>query len=417
MDATEFQRLLRNGLGRAILYVRDHDVREFRDIILNACLHSPAYDVQLEGSRAAYMHELVALLPDRDFFQSEVVRALAHGGDDQDAFYRLEFAAHLASERDDVKRTMYEAFGPGPNYGEMAGVLLLQLDGMPGFLFAAARIGARHDGYLLSQACQALGEDATWTALQEAAVSNPDIEAFRAVAWERRLRDHERQPRRNPSVATLRYPEILEEEKSPTRLMKWAEQASDEEIELAAEGLRLAATGDPARLLAHLRIFRERRYPRPDIAPLLLKLAESDDSQIAIAALSALGNVTDPAVRSLALRMMDTGSELRGHAADLLASNFEPGDHDLVLLWFVSEQDADVRHDLGFDLPAFWDRHPDEATRIRMLLALYEYGPCSLCREGAVRRLLESKALPDAVREECAWDSSEEIRELLGGGS
>jgi hypothetical protein len=265
---------------------------------------------------------------------------------------------------------------------------------MPGFLFAAEKIGTQHECYLLGQAFEAFGEEATWTALQQAGEESRDIEMYRTVAWERTIRYREKQRSCAPAVATLRYPGILEE-KSPSRLAKWGAQASDGDIQLAAEGL-LAAT-DPARQLAHLRIFRERRYPSPDLGP-LFELAGSDDTRMANAALSALENVTDPAVRSLALRLMETGSDLRGRAADLLVHNFEPGDHERVLRWFCNEQDAEVRHSLGFGLPRFWDHNPDDVSRTPMLLALYEYGPCSLCREGAVRRLIELNSMPDAIR-------------------
>lgn len=415
VDATEFQRLLRNGLGRAILHARDHDVGEFRDIILEACLHTPAYDVQLEGSRAFYMHDLVGMLPDRDFYHGEVLRSLRRGGDDRDTFHRFQLATHLASagDGDSAKRAMYDAYQPGPNFGDVIGTFFLQLDGIPGFLFAAERIGSLQEGYLLSQAFEAFGEEATWTALQQAGEESRDIETYRTVAWERTIRDREKQQSCAPAVETLGYPGILEE-KSPSRLAKWGAQASDGDIQLAADGL-LAAT-DPARQLAHLRIFRERRYPSPDLG-LLFELAGSDDRRMANAALSALENVTDPAVRSLALRLMETGSNLRGRAADLLVNNFEPGDHDRVLGWFRKERDVEVRHNLGFNLPRFWDRNPDDVSRSQMLLALYEYGPCSLCREVAVRRLIEINSLPDAIRKECEWDSSEEIRELVRGTS
>lgn len=71
-------------------------------------------------------------------------------------------------------------------------------------------------------------------------------------------------------------------------------------------------------------------------------------------------------------------------------------------------------HSMGMDLKDFWDRHPDDGAAVRMLCALYEKGPCSFCREGAVRRLIERGALSDERREECTLDANEDIRELVG---
>ena len=68
---------------------------------------------------------------------------------------------------------------------------------------------------------------------------------------------------------------------------------------------------------------------------------------------------------------------------------------------------------MGMDLTDFWERHPDEESEVSMLRALYELGPCSFCREGAVRRLIERNALTEQMRVECAYDANDEIRKLI----
>lgn len=45
----EFARWLAHGLGRPILYLRDHDAEPYRDVILDACLHNRCYDWQLRA--------------------------------------------------------------------------------------------------------------------------------------------------------------------------------------------------------------------------------------------------------------------------------------------------------------------------------------------------------------------------------
>jgi hypothetical protein len=57
MNEGDFLEAVRNGLGRAILYARENDVRAFRNVILDACLHCYSADVQCEGTRAPYMYE------------------------------------------------------------------------------------------------------------------------------------------------------------------------------------------------------------------------------------------------------------------------------------------------------------------------------------------------------------------------
>jgi hypothetical protein len=96
-----------------------------------------------------------------------------------------------------------------------------------------------------------------------------------------------------------------------------------------------------------------------------------------------------------------------------LARNFEVGDHTIILNWFEREDDRDTLHHFEMDLLDFWKQHNNDATEVRMLLSLYEKGPCSFCRERAVCRLMELNSLTEDMRAECAFDSNDEIRELV----
>jgi hypothetical protein len=194
-----------------------------------------------------------------------------------------------------------------------------------------------------------------------------------------------------------------------TWITSWGERASDEEVERAAHGL--IAARDPKVQFAHLRIFARRRFPL-DIQ-VLLGLVEVDQEPVALAAAKALSQITHPAVRELAFRLVDTRAPGRRGAIELVGRNFQPGDHAVALGWFKAEQDLEARHSMGMDLTDFWERHPDEESEVSMLRALYELGPCSFCREGAVRRLIERNALTEQMRVECAYDANDEIRKLI----
>ena len=73
-----------------------------------------------------------------------------------------------------------------------------------------------------------------------------------------------------------------------------------------------------------------------------------------------------------------------------------------------------MRHGLGIDLRKCWKRHPEPASEVRMLRALYEKGPCSFCREFLLSRLIELDSLPADLRAECAFDANEDVRLLVG---
>jgi hypothetical protein len=350
MDKDQFRRILQLGLGRAILWARANDAHEFRDVIVDACLHCYAYDGQIEGTRAEYMLDLIAFLPDQDFYCGEVLKSLPRSGDDWDAAQRFHFAACLAFDRNDMaKRAMYESFDPGPRMGEQIGIDFLQMDGINGLLFVSEKIG----GLLMVK----------------------------------------------PRLAEM----------NSYLFIKWGEQASNEDVERAAYGM--IAARDAKEQLAHLRIFARRRFPLdPHV---LVALVDVEQERVGFAAVKALARITHLAVRELAFRLVDTQAKQRLDAIDLLARNYQPGDHEIALSWFEAEEDRGTLHSFGTDLINFWKGHPDERTAVLMLRTLYEKGPCSYCRERAVRRLIERNALTEEMRAECVYDSNYDIRELV----
>jgi hypothetical protein len=339
----EYRHALKLGLGRGIVYAREHDVTAFRDVILDACLHCYALDVQSEGTRASYMEELVGLLPNREFYRGEVLRSLASSGDDWDAVQRFHFAARLALAGDD------------------------RADG----------------GWLLNRSFETCGEQETGGALREASAYSPLIDRYRRGAEVR----HERS---TSNEAATGLPESYEElrvrlpEMGAYSIARWARGADDQNLNQAAQGL--LDSSEPSVLHKHLQIFRERLFPLDPKS--LVRLVGVDERRIAFAALRALSLISHQAVRALAFRLVDAQSKWRGHAVDLLYRNFEAGDHAAVLGWWEAEQDRDVLHDFELGLLKFWDEHGHEETQARMLGGVYMKGPCSVCREHAVRRLL-----------------------------
>lgn len=340
-------------------------------------------------------------------------------GDDWDAAQRFHFAACLAFDgNEDAKRAMYAHYNPGPRYGELMGVDFLELDGIAGFLFVAEKIGALlqekpdevDHGYLLSRSLDTLGEQPTWDALRKAGATNLSIENYLRVS-EKSSRRPTGASSQQPDISSLTYEQLFREwpGNKPYLLWKWGEQASDQELELAAKGL--IAAKDSKHQLAHLRIFARRPFPL-DVSP-LVALVDVEEDRVGFAAMKALTHVVHPVVRALAFRLIDSRAPCRGEAIDLLMKNYEPGDHRIVLRWFQEEEDREARHSLGMGLINFWKQHPDQGTEVEMLRSLYEKGPCSVCRERAIKRLLELAALPAELRAECAWDANSDIRDLV----
>lgn len=419
MGENEFRELIRSGLGEAIIYARNNDVRVFRDVIVDACLHCCSVDVQSEGTRAGYMLELVSLMSDRQFYCEKVLEALPGSPDDWDGVQRFHFATYMAFDGDEhARQLLYENFKPGPNMGEAIAIDFVRLDGLKGFLFAAAKIGALlisrpdevDEGWLWSQAVEICGEQDAKTALIQAGTIDPCIEAYR-------LRAVEGAGSRRPGFITFAKLRLLSYEQvrqdlprlRAYQLSDWGTHASAEDAESAAHGLLAAHSTEEQR--QYLRIFLRRAFPL-DHAP-LLELTLSVDEEVAFAGAVALSQIVSPSVREIAFRLIEERRSGREAAMAMLSENWLPNDHEIVLNWFQSESDRNTRHYMQRALRDFWERHPDPATEARMLRSIYEKGPCSFCREFVVRRLIELDALPTAMMEQCACDANDEVRKLV----
>ncbi len=421
MDTHEFGRVMRLGLGRAIVHAQQHDVTRYRELILDACLRCYAYDLPSEGTRAAYMLDLLEFTPYKESCCEAVLESLPGSGDDADALQRFRFATLLSLDGDArAKRLMYEAYRPGPRHGAGIGIGFMQVDGLAGFLFAARGLAAllaedpQPDiGWLQHAAEERLGSDAVQEALRRAAERDPAIRRYHSAALAsvgtagRGLRP--------PGVMTANYRELAPHISGLRRpgaiLTSWGREASEADLAAAAHGLLAARTAQEQ--YGHLLIFGERPCPL-DLQP-LLDLVPVAEQEVGFAAVQALAQVRDRRVRDLAFRLAAEQSPWRGEAPRLLAENFQAGDHLVGLGWFEAETDDAQRHRQKLGLLHLIERRPDREGDAKILHALYERGPCGYCRGFVVSGLLERKLLSAELRRECAWDSNTEVRELTAG--
>ena len=125
-----FQRLLNAGHGRAIKCVLDNGACDYRDVILDMCLHNRAVDYFYEATHGTYVYELLGLIPDRDFFVEQILASLENTADDQDAVHRFFLARLFVKEgHPRAGALMYRHFHPGPQYGETIAQYFAGLDG------------------------------------------------------------------------------------------------------------------------------------------------------------------------------------------------------------------------------------------------------------------------------------------------
>ncbi len=393
---------------------RDRD-SEFKDAILDACLHCYSVDPQCEGTRAAYMLELVGLLPDRNWYCDAVLKSLEDSGDDYDAVQRFHFATYMAMDGDRrAKEALYRNFNPGPAHGEAIGIDFIRLDGLQGFLFAAEKIGALlrtqrdgvRSGWFWRHAVETCGAEEVRTVLGAAAEINPGLEAYRSHV-EEKPKDREplgviRKISWTALKPTLSRRGILE-------LWEWGESASEADLESAAQDLANSPSRDET--LQFLKIFKRRTFPLdPSV---ICGFACSCDKEVAEEAAWALAMIAHPQARETAFRLITQRLPGRDSAIKILTRNWQRGDHALALEWFLTETDRYIRHSMQRALDQLQEQHPDPESEPAMLLAAYEHGTCSFCRRYTIERLLTLNLLTPQLREECQYDANEDIRDLM----
>lgn len=142
MDPAEFERLLHNGRGRAILYLRDHDATPHREAILYACLHDTVFDAQVNGSNAEYLYEVISLTNEADFYRDALLQGLRSPEEAYDFGHMCDLLRCFAQQGDQkARQALYDAFAQNEAIYE-ARFAIVDLDGLPGFLHIAEHSGA-----------------------------------------------------------------------------------------------------------------------------------------------------------------------------------------------------------------------------------------------------------------------------------
>lgn len=339
--------------------------------------------------------------------------------EDWDAYQLVELAGRLAERGIEPARQALEDSLAADDMAiaETAASYLMRIEGLEGLLRAAAFFGGRLrtepetpiDDDLLIEAEGHFGEDVL-QAIEGRARFDHAVRAWLDASLAARREREERQPTPRPTLADALRDPRLTEGWHPVRFGFLARNASEEELEVAFRRLLFETRTEPLR--RWLALFREVAVPRLDDR--LFDLAVSEDQEVRRAAVRALANVQAPEVRDFALRLLrERGSAvlLDSEAARLFTASYEPGDHRALEAALPAEGSVDHLHGLSQDLLQVTQvqKSPELAGCLRWV---YEHTPCSLCREEAVRELIEREQAPEDLLRECLHDVSGDTRRM-----
>jgi hypothetical protein len=422
MDRQQFADYIFQGLGRPYLYLQRHDAAPYREQLLHACLYNPVYDPQCEGSRASYLYKIIQLTHDTAWYTQRLLESLAAPDDEMDIGQLLDFALIFAQGGNSLaRRLMYEHYAASATSGDTVGATeLIALDGFKGFLYVVEQLGQLaatdldawdHD-YLLRHLEEQIGAENARSKLEEARVVDPNVRQYLEVVEQSRARREQSRLSRG-ALANQPYeqikPYLLESTKKATEvpLMRWGKQASDSDLWQAAHDL-LTLT-DAAQLRAYLTIFRRRQFPLDWRA--LLPLVSHKNERVARWTIQQLGYFRDPDLRQLGFDLI-AKSYYTSDAVELFTENFRDGDEQFFAALLERTTDQDGLHAIGLSISEVFERNPRKETA-KLFVDLYERGPCSICREHFVERLIEIEQMPAWMIAEGRHDSNDGIRSSI----
>ncbi|NLF09760.1 MAG: hypothetical protein GX594_17540 [Pirellulaceae bacterium] len=419
----QFRDALRKGFGRAVLHVRDFGATGLEDDIAHACTTSLVYDAQCEGTRGEWLHEIVKLAGLVEMIAPLVVDKLRRSSTPEefwDVGQLCVLASMFAQEGHKYSRdVLYDKFDRQEFSSTwLCGIPIMNVDGLQGFLYIAKVVGNSlcnepdywEDTYLLTEAYERFGRETVRDALAAQAKTCESTQKYLDYIQkvEQQKADRKNQgPRPLESVETVLATIEAALDKYPHRLKYWGRRASEGDVAVVFD--RMLTESRPEQLRRYLCVFGLREMPR--LAPQILELAIRAEGKLLDATIDALSVFQTTKVRNLGLRMFQE-TPPRLNAIKLFAKNYEPGDFALMESALTMEGDSDVLHRIGLDLLSVVSeaKAPELAGCLRWL---YEYGPCSMCRENAVRYMVETKTIRQELIDECHWDCCDDTRELV----
>ena len=424
MTKKEFKEAMLRGLGRCVIAVRK-EPEKYRELVLWACKRNFAYDAQSEGTRSWYTYTMANTYPDKETFISTTAEALRkyRPNGSWDLLHLSEVLMFFAmdgcaSARQALEEKYQEILAamfalkrrPNRIFHELSDLEQL------GLTLAVDRTSflriAKDFGRLYQEKKYMCDGDFAWffsskggqfrKTMESAARKDENIACFfqresadivaREELWEQR--------KVNPT-----------ENLTGVRLSRWlASKADKETVERYALAYREQT--QPELRAKALEAFSW--CPYPDDPQPIIEDTNSACEEVQNAAWRALENIRHPAVRAFALNNIANGIRTPENFA-LLATNYVPEDEEIMeelLQELITKKDWDSFHAAGLDICRAFREGSGIPHPKHLLSILYEYNPCSFCRESALVYMSKHRMLTKEILEECRFDSNDAIRKM-----
>ena len=438
MNRKDFKRYMQQGLGRCVLALREaENIEKYRDIVLWGCLHNLSYDTQCEGTRAAYIYQLVSFFHDDAYFVAPTIAAFGKLPRHHDWTFEhfcelLQLFAENGSK--EARNTLYEKYDrllsslavkrsfrsydyERDNFDRLC-ISLTSLDGKAAFKKIAEDMGtlfqrnphysSRDFEWFFSATENRFGKKWLVSFFRQEAKRSDHIRCL-YEDYQNSLQDVSsfvHKPVEAPHADSLIAEVNATGKLSVASRARFARSAGDDEkMQLALFALKEEELSKKAELLS---VFQNEGFPIQHEA--VIAYSKSDHERLREIAFDVLGNCKSAVVKRYAYELLDAG-ENTYDAIRMLISNYTPDDKSLLLSALhhlkVDYQDESGWHGIGLHILEA------DARKIKLpkecLLYIYETTLCSCCRDYAIRALAKHRWLTANIIEECRYDSNCDI--------
>ena len=442
LTESEFKQYMSQGLGRCALCLQNSEnIEKYKDTVLYGCLHNLSYDVQAEGTRAAYVYSLTRYFDSSEYFLSAIINefeTLADTWDDEFKHFAdiLECFAGDGSEaaQTALDKKYYTLLNKLQNNTDTEGydfnrdnferlcVVELQLRGYGvktlckiaddiGELYAAnSKYDASDFDWLYYEISSEIGEKRMRGILEKQAAKSENIRLFFEKYLESEREDAERVRRDVPLVGVDEMKsEMLDSPEIPIGYkFRFSKCATDSDNAKLVDAI--LTEDDPEKKAELLSVFEHKngvvRFP----IDTLIEYAESDNKNLSVTALNVMAKCRSDKIRNYALNIL-TDEKFKAEAIEILLANYTPDIKELLLKELysleVDYEDFIDWHSIGLKILSVKDmgvRLPKE-----FFLYVYETTLCSFCRGYAIDEMKSRRHITRDLIEECRYDSNSDI--------
>lgn len=416
---------MQKGLGRALIAIETAGSEPYRDTIHHACRDNLLMGLY-DGSRTEYVFRVIMATGKAEEYARYIGELLRQSPDLLDYWHTFELATRLVRAgqtwlQDDVYSAWDRNAGEPEDDGHISGDEdLIRMGGLAAYLRVAARIApeigsiGNPTGALFQFEAleEALGRNEARKQVDAAARSDVRLSSLLSAVIALRRRRARKQPRRiYPGRRSYRQIKaMIDSDPQQARKYAWRWQVRKATNRTMRKLARAALREQrPEQRTPLLKCFSERPFPFG--IERLLPLVTSDDDHLARAALRIVERKRHPAVRALALDLLQQHDREYLGAA-LLVCNFEISDVPVLERLAGHPSEPQLYHRLALEIRQVLENNPGPHA-VPALLALYENGFCSMCRSSTLDLLIGMRAVPDWMIEECRHDCEGDTRAAI----